>query len=629
MNENNAFAISSGDIPSGDALIFEFGIRLDKECIPAVSDQITLSRRLYNNIVDITRSTVESLYSFVVAKAGDEAIQAQATIEALTDAFKAAKAAADEPTMKRIALERREQWRVLSGLLKGARKEHRTEIQERFLSQIGRNSSCPTYQLRSKAVGDGLGWGTANAVLDAGLQAFKKSFALGKAPRFSAGAEIDQDCLTLQFTAAGGVAADVMLSGKQSDFILLPSGGCGPRKYGEFKFRLGAAKDGAYATGTWQYHRPLPDGASIALARLVRRRVGPHYKWAIQLLVKPKTPILENVGQRSPLVTVHFGWAADVDGRRIAAITDSADPGNAETVALPLSVEAGLNRSSEIQSMRDSKRDAIVPKVRQIEIPDGAAEALTELMGKLRHTRPQDVSSNRLHFLCRLLREENLLPDWLEAWRKEDRMDWQDQVHIARRARNVRKTFYRELAINLGRKYDTIAIESLDLADAALKVNEENGEKSDFAKKARAGRVVAALYEFESAIRWATTKTGAALLEITGPTASVCSICGGAMDAAPEDHQTLHCHACGAVLDRKQNGAAVAWQSVNSQREDAVTNFWLELRAGEEAKKEKKAEKLSKMADGRRVAARTRSDGFNGAGSHLSNTAVCEANAGL
>lgn len=597
--ESNDFQVAPGQVPHGDIFIYEFGVRLDPDCADAVSEQILKARRLYNELIAAIRQTVDGLQSFVLNRSGSEAEKVSALIGELNTKFAAAKADDNEDAMKRIAQERREQWKVLSGLMKEARKDNRTAIHEQFLSRIGNKSSCETYQLRCKAVNDGLGWGTANAVLDSALQAFRQSFALGKAPRFASGQDIDQDSLTLQFTLKGGLPVEALLAGRQADCKLQPTHGCGPRKYGQFTFRLGAASKDAYATGTWQYHRSLPEDATIGLARLIRRRVGQNYRWAIQLLVKTPEVEREEVGQRKPLATVHFGWAMDIDGRRIAAIADGADPGCATLIKLPPEIEEGLEKSGQIQAQRDAQRDEIATKVRQIDIPETVDAALLELLRRIKATRPQDVSANRLHYLCRLLDNEHRKPNWLEAWRAKDKLRWQDQTHIAKRARNRRKTYYRQLAIELGRSYETIALEPLDLAAAAKKVDEVTGEKTDFVKKARAGRVVAALYEFESALRWAATKTGAALLEVTGPTASVCAICGGTISTSNSDHQTLHCDSCGATMDRKLNGAAVAWQAVEEVREDVVERFWRELFEDKETKQQKKADTLEKKAKGR------------------------------
>jgi len=622
-------------LPHGNVLIYEYGARLDKECIPAVNDQIFKARRLYNDLVAAIRAIVNGMKAFVLENAGPEAMRCQEEIDRLNEEFAAARAANDEAAMKRVAEVRREKWRELAVLVKETRKALRTEINRDYLSKIGKNSACETYKIRSLAVAEGLGWATANQVLDAALIAFKKSFVRGNGPRFAVGEEKDQDTLTLQFTAAGGVPVDALLGGRHGELSILPTNGCGPRKYGELRFRLGAAAAGINATGTWQYHRPLPEGASAGLARLIRRRVGKDYKWAIQIQVKRPSMEQETIEGRKPLATVHFGWAADMDGRRVAGIAEGADPGQAMVLTLPKEVEQGLQRASAIQGERDTARDAIIPRLKEIELPDVAIEDTDVLppdspearlaranaeLKAIRRLPAQHVALRRLHRLCAMLRDTDNLPDWLEEWRKEDRMRWQSAAHIARRARNLRKDFYRKTAIDLARRYSAIAIEPLDLAKAAVKVDERTGEKTEFAKKARTGRVVAALYELESAIRWAAAKTGAALLELSGgETASYCSVCGGNVQADETRHQTLHCQACGAELDRKQNGAALAWQMVNEDLESLVEQFWTETLAARREADGKQAEKKQKMAEGRRKA-RTSSDAGNAAGSRASES---------
>jgi hypothetical protein len=596
------FDLQPGKTPSGDVITMEFGARLDRESVEVVNRQITLARRLYNDIVAAIRAIVGEMNDYVLERAGPQAADLQARIETLTAEFAEAKARDDEPAMKRVAEERRGLWRELGAALKGVRKEARAEIQSRFLSRIGKNAGCDTYRLRSAAVAGGLGWATANAVLDNTLTAFKKAFALGRPPRFAIGAEKDQDTLTLQFTAAGGVPADTLLSGGHGELAILPTNGCGRRKYGEFRFRLGPAKDESNATGTWQYHRPIPPGASIAVARLVRRRIGKDTRWAIQLMVKPRTPVSETVPGRKPLVVIHFGWAADLDGRRVAGIADSADSGAAKVVQLPPQIEEALDYAAALQGERDADRDRILPLVKAIHLHEGAPEALKAAMEAIRPLRPQYVSANRLNGLCRQLHAVDRLPPELEEWRRADRIKWQSHTHIARRARNARRDFYRKLAIDLARRYDAIVIEPLDLAETARKVDERTGEKTEFGRKARSGRVVAALYELESALRWAAAKTGAAVLDLTGRTASVCAICGGTVQVDDEDSQVLHCDACGAELDRKQNGAAVAFQFASAVREDVVTQFWTEARDKVDARKAAQAEKREKMAQGRRAA---------------------------
>lgn len=613
MNESKL--ITPASLPAGDVRVFEYGARLDRDCIAVVEDQIFKARRLYNDLVACIRQIVTDLQAFTVERAGPEAAKLQLRIESLTEDFTAAKARDDEPEMKRIAQERRALWPELGAILKSARKNHKQESQERFLSRIGKRATCDTYKLRCAAVADGLGWATANQVLDNALVAFKKSFQLGRAPRFAKADEITQDTLTLQFTAAGGSPAKSLLEGTHNELAIEPRDGCGRRKYGAFRFRLGAASADTKATGTWQYHRPLPDGATVGMARLLRRRIGKDTKWALQLVVKSELPEYEAGAPRKPLVAVHFGWSGDVTGRRVAGISDSGDPGQATVLSLPVSIERDMQRASDMQGERDSERDAVVARIKSeqwsdalLVHPEGdhsewsnvqrAADALVSI----RRLPAQHVAIRKLHRLCRLLREAGAMTDWLEDWRKSDRMRWQFVAHVARGARSTRKQFYRRAAVDLARRYGAIGIEPLDLAAAAKKVDEATGEKSEFARKARSGRVVAAIYEFESAIRWAATKLGSAVLEVNGSTASQCSLCGGEAVADLEQHQVLHCQQCGAELDRKANGAAAAWQFIRDDLETHVEDFWRMRMEEQRERQSRLAEKMAKLVAGRKAA---------------------------
>jgi hypothetical protein len=601
MTKSSSTKISSGKVPLGDVIVMEYGARLDKESIECVQQQIISSRLLYNDIIASIRQIITEMNEFIMSKAGKDVTEIKEKIESLTQQFDDAKANSDEYRMKEIAQERRILWRSLGEALKSIRKEFKTEIQSNYLTRIGRHSASTTYQLRCKAVENGLGWATANVVLESALLAFKKSFMLGRPPRFAKGSEKIQDSLTLQFTAAGGAPVSELLTGKHTELSIIPTQGCGKRKYGSFRFRLGPAKNQTNATGTWQYHRPIPEGAHIGLARLVRHRIGKDHKWSLQFMVKLPEPIKVPVNSRKPMVVVHMGWASDLLGRRVSGIADCADPGAAQILQLPPIIEQDLALSGDIQGRRDSSRDEIIPKLKAIALPEGIPDEIVELFTKIKPLQSQYISSNRIHYFCHLLKKHDAMPEWLEEWRKSDRLLWQAHTHIARRARNARKDFYRNVAINLARQYEVIVIEPLQLAEAATKVNNVTGEKTEFSKKARSGRVVASLYEFESAIRWAAAKTGSALLELNGDTASKCAICGStSIQVNSENGQILHCDECGAVLDRKQNGAAIAWQLADKQKEGAVEDFWVDLRNQRLEQSESKSNRMSKIIQKRR-----------------------------
>jgi predicted RNA-binding Zn-ribbon protein involved in translation (DUF1610 family) len=592
---------------NGQQIVYEFGARLDPASEPDVTMQIMKARQLYNQIISVMRDIHGEMQTFVMEHAGPEAQALQARIEALGQQFMAAKARNDEPEMIQIAQERREARKVIYPLLSETRKTLRTDLIERFYSRIGNHSRCDTYHLRSEAVKDGLGFGTASQVLDRALEAWKDSMKKGNAPRFSMGSEKIQDTLTIQFTQAGGaVAEDIVLAKRKDVIIEFPKNGFRKRSYTPFQFRLGAATDHCYAEGTLQMDRPFPEGAHVALARLVRLRIGMKYQYKIQFLLTLQEPVkIESPTRKKPLVALHFGWSFDARGRRLAGVSDNGDVLDASLLHLPPEIENNIKRSAVILSERDNQRDAIIPTVKEIVLPDLPEEdPLAVLFGKIQKTPAQHVSANRLHYLFRLLREKNIaIPEALEAWRKKDRMQWQTQASLARTARNRRKTLYRQVALDWAQTYQTILIEMPDLKKAALKLDEKTGEKTELAKKSRAGRTLAALYELESAIRWAACKCGSAILKLQGEhTASTCSLCGGiTLQTDEEDSQVQYCPNCGSTVDRKKNGAANGWKAAHADLESLVTEYWQTVLEQRTKAAERKAEKSAKMAEGRKT----------------------------
>jgi hypothetical protein len=538
---------------------YEYGVRLDDGVRVAVWDQIIRARRLYNELIAAMRGIYDEMQAFTIERAGTEAAALLARIQALNEAFKAARADNDEPRMKMVAEERRGCWRELSPLLKAARKEHKTEIGERFLVRIGKSNRADTYHIRCRYADEGMGFGTANAVLDRALKAWNDSMAKGKPPMFSSGAEKRQDTLVLQFTKAGGIPAAAIMAGQSKELAI--DAKPGKRRYGTFAFRLGAAKAKTYATGEIQLHRPLPEGASIPGARLVCKKVADGEEYRLQLVVNDPAGVVAHDG-RKPLLAVHFGWAAVDGGRHIATVNDTQDPSTAQVILLPGDIEDDLDKAAAIQSARDTARDALKGMLGQW--PMTGDEALDAEISAIQKLPAQYISQARLHGLIeRCWREghENQ-PDWLREWKALDNRRWQATVGVAQRARNRRGNFYTELAIGWCSQYQAIVIEPLSLKEAAVVVDEMTGERTEFAKKARAGRVVAAVSELAEAIRWQAIKHGTALLEENPPTVSTCSHCGSTnIMPSATDALSLCCQDCGAETGRKANASAVLFQS--------------------------------------------------------------------
>lgn len=178
-----------------------------------------------------------------------------------------------------------------------------------------------------------------------------------------------------------------------------PPAAYGPRRYGSFAFRLGAARGETWATGTIQFHRPLPDHARVAAARLVRERVGNDFRYALQLTVTLGNAVTIAVpAERKPLVAVHLGWAADESGRRIAGVADCPDAGVVTVVQFPPNIEENLKRANEIQGVRDVARNQIVAAIKALDLDKFALpEAHMEEILAIRRLPLPYVSQQRLH----------------------------------------------------------------------------------------------------------------------------------------------------------------------------------------------------------------------------------------
>ncbi len=78
-------------------------------------------------------------------------------------------------------------------------------------------------------------------------------------------------------------------------------------------------------------------------------------------------------------------------------------------------------------------------------------------------------------------------------------------------------------------------------------------------------------------------------------------MCGGATRTDEEDGQRLHCNDCGAELDRKKNGAAVAWQTVVDDIESLIVEYHQTAVDERRQKHETKLTKQAKIIAGRKA----------------------------
>ncbi|XAH22079.1 hypothetical protein AAFF27_18920 [Xylophilus sp. GW821-FHT01B05] len=611
------------DLPSADVLVYKFGCRIDATCAELVEKQILLSRRLYNDLIADIRLACDKRFGREMELAGAEGGTLQQQVDRLTQEFRAARADNDASKMTALAAERRNAWAQLSTLLRQLRASHKAELNA-YLSGIGRSSDCSTYAIRTRYVVEGLGWATANRVLDSALRAFNSTMKRGQAPRFAKADETTHDALRLQFTAAGGVPAETLLLGKNREFKLtMPAEGGGRRRYASYAMRMGAASNDMWATGTCQIHREFPKGVHIAAISLVRERVANSYKWHLHFLLKTPVPVeVPIVSPRLPLAVLHLGWSADAEGRRVGASADSPEPGAARVLQLPAQIESRFGRSSELQAERFRARDQVVTelKARAVSVASTWPENAAAEFAALHTLLPQHVAPSRLHRIWWLLHHgEALKADlaFFSAWRAADRLAHQAYVGIARTARMQRRDFYRALALEQCLAYECLVVDVPDLARAATIVDEVTGKKNTLGRTARSGRFTVALHEYEAALKWAAVRCKTVLLDVSGATSSSCCVCGQEALHVVEGSrfQQVRCSQCGTVHDRKCNAATSIYRQVSGATTNAMVEKAAVLRAqGLERKEQERRTRLSKIQASRRtrlLAAMARVDGLD------------------
>lgn len=568
--------------PPPDVLVYEFGARLDDECAGAAFEQIRKRRLLYNFLVERIGLIHEAMNAWVLERAGPLARDLQARLARCEHDIGAARSRADVAALRLLSPLRVELGKELTQLLRPVREQHRAAIKSLFFARIGNTRATETYQLRCEAVADGLGWATATMVLDSALLAWKRTLAVGRAPKLADEDRHLQDTLVLQFTEKGGLPAERVLDGSSREIHL-----CAPevprrRAYGRFRFRLGPAKGDVYATGGWQYHRPLPSATHVSSARLVHRRVADQDRWALQLVLRLPEPIHLPSAPVADLACLHFGWMKSAKGRRVATVARSADPGAVECVDLAACVEDDLRRYAAFQSERAKSLAALVPKISTLvsskRLPAGAITAEVHAMV----LQGDHLAFGRIYRLQKDLANVGVRRAWLDQWVSDDRKKWQAAVMLARRARGRRRDFYRVTALRLAREHRAIVVEPLDLRAASKSQNPQTGGWADFSHHARAGRVIAALHELEAAIRWACVRHGTPVFELKGMTSQTCAVCGtAAVTAAPGLPRAMRCTACGASHDRHANAAACGWRWAHQGLDIRLESYRTESQAQE------------------------------------------------
>lgn len=573
-----------------DVVVYEFGCRLSEESQRTALDQLGRARDLYHVLVESITTVHNEMNAWVLRHAGEEAMRLSAQLRECEEAITNAKRVGDAEVLRAMATERLRLGTSLTAILRPVRKAHMNELRTLFFGRVGKNTATVTYQLRCSAVTSGLGWATANSVLDSALKAWQMSLRQGRPPSRTP-APGAQASLSLQFVAKGGVPVSVVLSGKNPELHLEGPNQPGRRQYGQFRFRVGTGSLRQDLGGTWQCHREVPADARVVGARLVRRQVADRNAWALQLVLRLAAPIQLQANPRAELAALHLGWSQVQDARRVMTIAQSPSPDEIRQILLPPDIEQALERASELMAARLQDRRQTVGLLAKVSGERTFSQSIRDEITAISVLPPPAVVPARRIYALReaLCAADTHLP-WLDQWVAQDRKNWQAAVLTARRARGRRRQFYRLLALDLVRTYSVLVMQVPDL-ERASRATQANGSWSDFSRHARSGRAIAALNELVSAIRWAAARHATPLFDVNGPTTRVCCACGSpVIQALPRRRSSLLCKGCGQAHAANVNAAVVAWKEAYHGLDCRLAGYWaLSAQRGESESARKEA----------------------------------------
>jgi hypothetical protein len=360
-----------------------------------------------------------------------------------------------------------------------------------------------------------------------------------------------------------GVSLDFLTSRGDKDgraFTITPNGtrGRNPRLKLKALVKKGAkVAENIYAYFDIVYHRPIPEGAQINNAKLMRRRVGDHFKYTINFSVR--VPLAKKQKPKKHALGVDIGFRRLKDGGIRAAMIGSTDPKiEFEAIGLSKDYVKRLDHIGELASGMDKSAEKLGGELKTSLI---AGSVLPVTHDKYEFVkRIANLPSNRLMSFEQAYKlaswfksEPDTLPKKAQKkimeWWDDHYQDYREMHHLRKKTLGWRKEEYRKLASRLVSYGLPIGIEQINLSVFA-EVKIRDNELSD---QARSQRFMVSNSELIGAIKNAAQREGIECIEINPRnTSKTCSACGVVQEELKAEMEWT-CSSCGAEHDRDQN----------------------------------------------------------------------------
>jgi transposase len=306
-------------------------------------------------------------------------------------------------------------------------------------------------------------------------------------------------------------------------------------------------------------HRPIPKGAQINNAKLMRRRIGDRFKYTVNFSVR--VPAAAKAKEATHAIGVDIGFRRLGNGAIRAAIIGSTDKTfGFQTVKLSKRYIERVDHIEALQSGLDDSAGELGKRLKPL-INAGSVLPAEHARQKMLQSVANLPSNRTMSFetAYRLAAWFKHEPDSLPAKVHIELMDWWDRNakryremhHLRKKTLGWRKEEYRILAAKLVSYGLPIGIEAIDLSEFA-EVKDKDNELSD---KARSQRFLVANSELLGAIKNAAQREGVQVPTINPRnTSKTCSACD-TVNKALKSELKWTCPSCGVTHDRDENAS--------------------------------------------------------------------------
>ena len=309
------------------------------------------------------------------------------------------------------------------------------------------------------------------------------------------------------------------------------------------------------------YHRPIPEGSSIQNGQIIRARTGDRFTYHLVLTVKQ--PLIEpETVPNDKAIGVDIGFRQDGGNIRVAAI-HSSEKGGFKHIAH--SQQKMLKAIKHVIAL-ESALDETATELGKIIKPLFKAHPMEEednkryrFWKKVARAKPNvTFSFETAYKLARfILFQKGHFPEEAEReiikWWRANSRKYREHHNLQRKCLTHRKHVYRQLASELVKHKQIIAVEKINLTAFAETKDKDNKLK----KQARSQRFIVSPSEFRDAIKNAANREGIPYIEVPAPyTSKTCGDCG-AVNKKLKSEMIWKCPKCGEIHDRDLNAARV------------------------------------------------------------------------